>query len=349
MFTRSTSIRKFTRVAAVMSGAALTATLIAAPAQAADTGLYGRTDPVADGVYRQSLALLGLTAVGVDPAQSAITWLLEQQCADGSFQSYRPDTSVPCAPSDPEAFTGPDTNSTAVAAMALAAVGEKQAATRAAAALVRGAQGTRRSAAWPYNFGGKPDSSSTGLVVNALEVAAEDSPFVEAGQRWLRARIIPCGRKYGGAIRNDTESAAANNFATAQGLIGLTEALLVEAESSDPGPNPPCAGSAITRTASYLARTLTEDGILTYSGFGGNDYGSTAASVIALEDAELGSQAIDRAVAALKKDARAWITTDTGDSVGAAGWLLMVAQATDQNPRSFGGVNLVQTITGSIR
>lgn len=331
-----------------LSAAALSATLLATPAHAADTGLYGQSDPSADGVYRQSLSILGLTAVGVQPAPSAIEWLLDQQCANGSFQSYRADTSVPCAPSDPAAFSGPDTNSTALAAMALEAVDEDRAAARAANALVRGAQTSGRLASWPYNFGGTPDASSTGLVVNALNAVGANSASIAAGQRWLRARVIPCGRKYGGALRNDATSSAANNFGTAQGLLGLTEALPVD-ERTDPQANPDCSGSAVTRVSSYLARTLARDGILTYSGFGGNDYGSTSAALIGLGEAELGKRGIDAAVSALKADARDWITTDSGDSVGAAGWLLMVAKSTGENPRSFGGVNLVHTITGSLR
>ena len=334
-------------IAAVTLPVALSATLLAAPAHAADTGLYGQTSPTSDAVYRQSLAILGLDAVGITPAPAAVRWLVDQQCADGSFQSYRADTSVPCAASDPQAFTGPDTNSTALAAMALHVVGEERAATKAGDALMRGTRRTGNLAAWPYNFGGTPDASSTGLVVNALEVIGADPQMVEAGQRWLRARIIPCARKYGGALRNDASSNAANNFATAQGLLGLTEALPVD-ERDDPRANPRCAGAPVERVSSYLARTLARDGILTYSGFGGNDYGSTAAAVIALGEAEQGRGGIETAVAALKRDAREWIATESGDSVGAAGWLLMVAASTGENPRSFGGVNLVQTITGSI-
>lgn len=340
--------RTITSAIAPIAVAALSATLLASPAHAADSGLFGRTDPSSDGVYRQSLAILGLSAVDVRPAPSAVRWLVDQQCADGSFQSYRADTSIPCAASDPQAFTGPDTNSTALAAMALHVAGEERAAAKAANALVRGAQRTGNLAAWPYNFGGTPDASSTGLVVNALDVVDVDTPVIEAGQRWLRARIIPCARKYGGALRNDATAKAANNFATAQGLLGLTEALPVD-EEDEPRANPACTGSSVERVSSYLARTLARDGILTYSGFGGNDYGSTAAAVIALGAAEFGSGGVDSAVTALKRDARDWIATDAGDSVGAAGWLLMVAASTGQNPRSFGGVNLVQTITGSIR
>lgn len=330
------------------AAAALAATMLAAPAHAADTGLYGTTDPTADAVYRQSLSILGLTAVGVDPAPAATRWLLDQQCADGSFQSYRKDTSLPCDSSDPEAFTGPDTNSTALAAMALQATGEDRAASRAAQSLIDGAQRSGRVAAWPYNFGGTPDASSTGLVVNALSAVGANTTAIAQGKRWLRQRIIGCSRKYGGALRSDASSPAASNFGTAQGLLGLTAALPVT-EQADPADNPTCSGKAVTRVSSYLARTLSRDAILTYSGFGGNDYGSTSAAIVGLGSAELGRRGIARAVAALQSDARDWITTEGGDSVGAAGWLLLVAASTGESPRSFGGVNLVATVTDSMQ
>lgn len=127
MLTTQSITKKITSVLAAVAATALSVSLLAAPAQAADTGLYGNTDPTSDGVFRQSLAILGLTASGLRPAPSAVQWLKDQQCANGAFQSYRADTSTPCAPSDPAAFTGPDTNSTALAAMALQASGERQA------------------------------------------------------------------------------------------------------------------------------------------------------------------------------------------------------------------------------
>lgn len=339
---------KVTSAIATIAATALSATLLAAPAHAADTGLYGSTDPAADAVYRQSLSILGLTAVGVTPAPAAVEWLVDQQCPDGRFQSYRANTAQPCDPSDPEAFSGPDTNSTALAAMALQAAGEERAAARAAQALIDGAQDNGRTAAWPYNFGGTPDSSSTGLAVAALEAVGANTTAIAEGKRWLRQRIIGCTRKYAGALRNDASSPAASNFGTAQGLLGLTAALPVTS-GSDPAANPQCSGSATRRVSSYLARTLTRDGILNYSGFGGKDYGSTAAAIVGLGKAELGSGGIDRAVAALEADARDWIGTESGDSVGAAGWLMLVAATTGENARSFGGVNLVRTVTGSMQ
>ena len=110
-----------TAAAAVLSTAA-TGTASAAPAPSASAaalppGLYGKSDPTYDGVWRQSLAFLAQRATGYQPADQAVDWLLGQQCADGSFASYRPDTTQPC-----DATTMRDSNATAVALQALGAV-----------------------------------------------------------------------------------------------------------------------------------------------------------------------------------------------------------------------------------
>ncbi|MYS85706.1 prenyltransferase/squalene oxidase repeat-containing protein [Embleya scabrispora] len=62
----------------------------------APTALYGKSDPSADGVYRQSLAILALASTDSTPAPAAIEWLLARQCADGGFTAYRADPAVPC-------------------------------------------------------------------------------------------------------------------------------------------------------------------------------------------------------------------------------------------------------------
>ena len=51
-------------------------------------------------------------------------WLRGQQCADGSWMPFRDDLTEPCA-FDPVTFSGPDTNSAALASLGLAAVGAK--------------------------------------------------------------------------------------------------------------------------------------------------------------------------------------------------------------------------------
>ena len=50
-----------------------------------DTGLYGSQDPTYDGAFREGLAIAGLVAVDRKVPKSAVSWLLAQQCSDGSF------------------------------------------------------------------------------------------------------------------------------------------------------------------------------------------------------------------------------------------------------------------------
>lgn len=87
-----------------------------------DTGLFGSSDPTYDGAFRQGLSLMALDTQGIsNPA--GVTWLQNQQCSDGGWESYRSDLTVPCDAPDPTDFAGPDTNSTALAVQGLVAAG----------------------------------------------------------------------------------------------------------------------------------------------------------------------------------------------------------------------------------
>ena len=93
-----------------------------------DAGLFGAQDPTYDGAFREGLALSALAAVHIpktDPRiVGAISWLTKQQCSNGLWEAYRSDASVACPPSNPNAFTGPDTNSTGFAVQGLGAWGK---------------------------------------------------------------------------------------------------------------------------------------------------------------------------------------------------------------------------------
>ncbi len=105
-------------------GTDLVARLLATQqATGADAGLFGTQDPTYDGAYRQGLALAALAAAGVTgtaAVQHAEAWLTGQQCPDGGWASYQP--TLTCTV-DPANFLGPDTNSTAMAVLGLAAQG----------------------------------------------------------------------------------------------------------------------------------------------------------------------------------------------------------------------------------
>jgi LPXTG-motif cell wall-anchored protein len=143
-------------------------------------GLFGIADATFDGAFRQGLALLALDAVGIANA-AGTAWLVDQQCDDGLWTAFRADTSVPCPPVDTSAFTGPDTNSTALAVAALHAHGAGGPAGSGATALeaVRNAAG-----AWGFlaRSDQATDANSTGVVLLALRAVrgASDTAGVAA-------------------------------------------------------------------------------------------------------------------------------------------------------------------------
>ncbi|BFO21071.1 hypothetical protein SHKM778_74590 [Streptomyces sp. KM77-8] len=138
------------------------------PSQALPAALYGDTDPQYDGVWRQSLALLAQHTVGVEPSKAAVGWLTGQQCADGSFAPYRADTAEAC-----DAKTMVDTNQTAAAVQALAALGGHDDVTKKAVGWLKSIQ--NKDGGWGYMAGGASDTNSTSVVVGAL-AAAGDRP-----------------------------------------------------------------------------------------------------------------------------------------------------------------------------
>jgi LPXTG-motif cell wall-anchored protein len=130
------------------------------------SGLFGTSDPTFDGAFRQGLSLLALDAAGVsNPA--GVTWLEDQQCAGGLWTAFRADTNTPCSAVDPNTFSGPDTNSTALAVLGLHAQGALGPAADGVDALdaVRTADG-----GWSYLAASDQptDADSTADVLDAL-------------------------------------------------------------------------------------------------------------------------------------------------------------------------------------
>ncbi|WP_052852160.1 hypothetical protein [Streptomyces avicenniae] len=152
---------------ALLAASALTTPGTATAADQLPDGLFGSNDPSMDGVWRQSIALLAQHSVGYTPAEEAVTWLAGQQCGDGSFLAYRPVPSEPC-----EDVTGADSNATALAAQALAALGGHDEAVDAALAWLAGVQNA--DGGWSYTPGGATDANSTAVVVGAFTAAGRD-------------------------------------------------------------------------------------------------------------------------------------------------------------------------------
>ncbi len=145
-----------------------------------DAGLYGAQDPTYDGAYRQGLALVALAAAGVKGTATAAArgWLTGQQCAtDGGWEAYRTDLSLACTAPDPSTYSGPDTNSTALAIEGLAAQG----AAVPASALDFLQHMQNADGGWSY-YGGPSDPDSTALVIQAIVAAGRQfARFDHAG------------------------------------------------------------------------------------------------------------------------------------------------------------------------
>jgi len=89
----------------------------------ASAGVFG--PPSSATAFSQSLALLALAAArDVDAAtRLGEAFLAKRQCADGGWEFTRPSLTKPCPAPDPKTYSGPDTNSTAMAVMAVVAIG----------------------------------------------------------------------------------------------------------------------------------------------------------------------------------------------------------------------------------
>lgn len=351
-------------VAAIAATVTLSTALAAvgtAPAATAapspTVGLYGAADPTYDGVWRQSTALMGLAANGITPPTTAITWLLGQQCADGSFQQYRADLSVPCAKPDPVNYTGPDTNATAAALMALMALDndEFRLPDRTVSAIVDAADAAGRwlgrqqnaDGGWPYFSGGASDANSTGLALAGVLTQAPSRriPAYTKAARFLASVAASCADGGGFAYQAGSK---VDGSATAQGVIGLVGPLPVRGPQTLASSSP-CGSTASSKGLSYLSRALGSTGYLTSAMSPDQpDYANTAAGVLGLVAASRGRAAVAKATTTLKANAATFVTGD-GTNPTAAGLLLMVAEATGSRPRAFGGVDLVRTLNASLR
>jgi hypothetical protein len=320
------------------------------PAHAAgpDAGLYGTTDPTYTGVDNQALAILGLDSVGVSADRAAVKWLVAQQCLDGSFESYRVSIRTACGPPDAVNYTGPNTNATALAALALNASGKIAQAKRAVEWLTKAtavAPNGKTGIAYYPGSGALPDTNSSGLAYAAMSGLGVNSAVVGQVRAYLLSAITPCAQS--GGAKFQVSEVGVNNSASAQALFGL--AALTPAEPANKlGASPKCAKNKVKNLASYLSGQL-KTGVLSSFPYDGDDFGNTAATVVTFNTMKVGKKPVGKATAALKKNAKTWALKDGKVNAGALGWLLMVAQATDSNPKKFGGVNLISTLTESMK
>ncbi|WP_171110949.1 MULTISPECIES: prenyltransferase/squalene oxidase repeat-containing protein [unclassified Streptomyces] len=349
--------------AAALAAAVVLGTVAAPVAQAADpspspsvalpSGLYGTSDPTYDGVWRQSLALLAQHTVGVKPAWKATDWLARQQCDDGGFAAFRAEPAKDC-----DAKTMVDTNSTAAAVQALAAVGDYEAATGKAVDWLKSVQ--NKDGGWGYTPGGPSDANSTAVVIGALTAAGERPDAVvkdgESPYDALLKLAIPCGEKDGGAFAYQPDkkgTLAANADATAAAVLGALGKGLAPEAGSEAGrrAEPTCADAktpeqAAANGAAYLTRTLAKDGHLTSALPGAEDqpdYGNTADAVVALA-AQGGAAQAAKPLTWLEQNAADW-AEQSGPAAYAQ--LILAAHATGADPKDFGGTDLVAQLNAT--
>ncbi|MFD8519417.1 prenyltransferase/squalene oxidase repeat-containing protein [Streptomyces capillispiralis] len=319
-----------------------------APSPALPSALYGDGDPQYDGVWRQSLALLAQHTVGVEPPRATVDWLAGQQCADGSFAPYRADTSTPCG-----AKTMADTNQTAAAVQALAALGGHDDVTEKAVDWLKSVQ--NEDGSWGYTAGGAGDTNSTSLVIGALAAAGEKPAEVKKDGRSpydaLLKLALPCEGDGAGAFAfqpGKKGELAANADATAAGVLGALGAGLAVEPGKGGAEDAACGKAdgpeqAAANGAAYLADALAEDAHLVSALPGAEDqpdYGNTADAVVALAAQGATGQA-EKSVAWLEKNAADW-AAQSGPAAYAQ--LIFAAHATGADPRAFGGTDLVKQL-----
>ncbi|KOT35732.1 hypothetical protein ADK41_23515 [Streptomyces caelestis] len=346
---RSAAVLAAVAVIGAAAPAAADTTPSPAPSPALPSALYGDGDPQYDGVWRQSLALLALHTVGVEPAKAAVDWLTGQQCADGSFAPYRADTAGAC-----DAKTMVDTNQTAAAVQALAALGGHDDVTKKALDWLKSAQ--NGDGGWGYTAGGASDTNSTSVVIGALAAAGEKPAEVKKDGKSpydaLLELALPCEGDGAGAFAFQPDKKGelvANADATAAGVLGsLGAGLVVEPGKGGAAKDAACEQAdtpeqAAANGAAHLTDALAEDGHLTSALAGAEDqpdYGNTADAVVALAAQGAREQA-EKSLAWLEKNAADW-AAQSGPAAYAQ--LVLAAHATGADPRAFGGTDLVERL-----
>ncbi|MFJ5882438.1 prenyltransferase/squalene oxidase repeat-containing protein [Kitasatospora cineracea] len=328
-------------------------------------GLYGKGDPQYDGVWRQSLALIALQQEKVEPADAAVQWLLDQQCEDGGWPSYRA-AGTPCTPATE------DTNATSLAVQALTSLGGHQQPVTRATDWLRAHQNPDGS--WAYNPGAPGDANSTAVVLNGLLAVGLDPAGVavdgHTGWDGLAAFQLGCATpadQRGAFLYQPAPGvpAAPDTIASAQSLLAAAGGHLpVTATDRKDGPPkaPACDGAqaagplahadSAEADAAWLTGRLAADGQRLLAKTPGADtatpdYNSTAWTVLGLVAAGHPAEAAG-AADWLAGNAYPWAAQGkNGTDPAATATLVLTARAAKLDPYNFGGANLVQLLADS--
>lgn len=318
-------------------------------------GLYGQQDPTYDGAYRQSLSILALETANANIDPAAVRWLLRQQCDDGSWMSWHKKLAKPCG--------APDSNATAMAVMALNAIGRNKPAKAGTDWLLAN---QLSGGGWEYSTGWGADSNSTGLVTQALIARGIDpttvdnngTPLTFLASLQLGCDAVEADR--GALDYSANVPLAVNNYATAQAAQALTgSALPVDPNDLRNGlPDldcPDATGGILTSdpdeaAVGYLGRTLRANDGTVPNAFGpGADYGSTMNAVLSLVSSTHGGPQVKKAVHVLHVNVRTIVKDTDGKTLPAGAALFVLTEKSVKgNARDVRGVNLIKRLQTSI-
>ena len=180
-----------------------------------EAGLFG------GGPFDTALAIQALAAAGEPVPETAVAGLLATRMADGTY-SFTGDITPGAG----------DSNTTAMAVLALVAAGQRQ---EAAPSLEYFRSVQNDDGGWTYQkpsaFGEATDANSTALVMQALAAAGEDLPAWNDPAQALLALQVPSG-----AFIFNAATSSENLLATVQALPAL--ALLVPGNAAAPAGTP---------------------------------------------------------------------------------------------------------------
>ena len=205
---------------------------------------------------------LGWLATHIDDPLAA-GWLIDRQCADGSWMPYRDAATVDCPPFDWDTFIGADSNTTAVAAMGLSAQGaEPDHDVTAWFAQTRSTTGGWSFVAAPD---AQDDPNSTALAISALLALGQNPDTTGAGG----AAVTPAARLLSFQLGCDAGDGDRGAFwfpgsfdpspmSTGQAALALAgSALPVTVRSAPLSAVDPCAPTTTTTTPATSTTVTT--------------------------------------------------------------------------------------------
>lgn len=128
----------------------------------------------------------------------------------------------------------------------------------------------------------------------------------------------------------------------------VDEASEEELDPDEDVPDPPeepatdDPGTAIDRAAAWVVAQIADDGSVE-AGFS-EPVGNATQAALALAAAETGGDAFERAVRYVVEEHEEYVSGEEGDVPGALGYVILLAETAREDPRDFGGSDLVERV-----